>query len=648
MRFRHLRTTGTGLCLLASISSSAAPWGGGRAVAAGVLVSPGSAQVDRSSAATLATTTPIKHLVVIFQENVSFDHYFGTYPHAANLPGEPSFTAAANTPAVNGLSADLLSHNPNLAQPFRLDRSQALTCDQDHDYRDEQKAFDAGKMDKFVQYTSGSPSNARQYCPYGIVMGYYDGNTVTALWNYAQHYAMSDNSFGTVFGPSTPGVLNLVGGDTAGAACGNDEVFAAPALCSPTVKPSATVSAGSSGGTVVSDPDQYYDDCSKGGYGSANTAAMTGQNIGNLLNGIHATWGWFNGGFANCKSSHVAIAVDRSRGIDPATDTVTSTGDYSAHHEGFQYYASTSNPHHLPPSNTPAIGTTDVANHQYDLSNFWRAADSGNLPAVSYVKAPKFQDGHAGYSDPLDEQEFLVNTINHLQSLPSWSTTAVVIAYDDSDGWYDHVPGPLVNHSSTSLDVNCGLGTDAPPARCGYGPRLPLMVISPYAKTNFVDHTLTDQTSILRFIEDNWVHGQRMSSQSFDNKAGSLGNMFNFTIPSDVGGHHLYLDSLTGEPIAEGMGTSFQVTFSSSITGQGFIDFGPSCSALVERATRDLGTGTAVHTVVVTGNDLPGTVGDIGILPGATYYYQTVTVGSSSVEVDNNGGACYQVTVPTT
>jgi phospholipase C len=128
------------------------------------------------------------------------------------------------------------------------------------------------------------------------------------------------------------------------------------------------------------------------------------------------------------------------------------------------------------------IGRTDPANHQYDLSAFWTAADAGNLPAVSFLKAAKYQDGHAGYSDPLDEQTFLVQTINHLEQLPSWKSTAVILAYDDSDGWYDHVMGPIVSQSSDSTyDALLGAGlcgttpAGAPSDRCGYGPRLPLL-----------------------------------------------------------------------------------------------------------------------------------------------------------------------------
>ncbi|HXC46292.1 MAG TPA: alkaline phosphatase family protein, partial [Solirubrobacteraceae bacterium] len=152
---------------------------------------------------TPAATTPIKHVVVIFDENISFDHYFGTYPHATNPTGEPSFTPLPGTPSVNGLSSGLLTKNPNLYQPQRLDSSQALTCDQNHGYSAEQEAYDEGRMDKFVQKTTGSgctqstTPNSSSYGPNGIVMDYYDGNTVTGLWNLAQHFALNDNSYST-------------------------------------------------------------------------------------------------------------------------------------------------------------------------------------------------------------------------------------------------------------------------------------------------------------------------------------------------------------------------------------------------------------------------------------------------------------------
>jgi phospholipase C len=174
------------------------------------------------------------------------------------------------------------------------------------------------------------------------------------------------------------------------------------------------------------------------------------------------------------------------------------------------------------------------------------------MPAVSFLKAPAYEDGHAGYSDPLDEQTFLVNTINHLEQLPSWKHTAVVISYDDSDGWYDHVMPPIVHHSNDPLsDALTGPGACGAPAngafedRCGYGPCLPLLLISPWAKQNYIEHTVTDQTSILRFIEDNWLHGARIDSSSFDNIAGSLNSMFDFR--QDPLSINLLLNPATGE-----------------------------------------------------------------------------------------------------
>ncbi len=164
------------------------------------------------------TSTPIKHLVVLYQENVSFDHYFGTYPRRRTRLASRGSRRARTRLSVGGLNASLLApNNPNSVQPFRLSRAQAQTCDQDHSYTAEQKAFDSGLMDRFVETVGRGHGHCADYGKgKGLVMGYYDGNTVTGLWNYAQHFAMSDNSYGTTFGPSTPGALNLVSGQTHG------------------------------------------------------------------------------------------------------------------------------------------------------------------------------------------------------------------------------------------------------------------------------------------------------------------------------------------------------------------------------------------------------------------------------------------------
>jgi phospholipase C len=518
-------------------------------------VPPGNGNSNTTPPVVITPTTPsaaIKHVVIIFGENISFDHYFGTYPNALNNPGGTPFTAAAGTPIPNNYisNPNLITANPNLisannntalnslgANPFRLDIAQAATADQNHAYTAEQMSFDGGKMDLFpISVGTANPTTLNTQtggnalmATTALTMGYYDGNTVTAMWNYAQHYAMNDHSFGTTFGPSTPGAINLVSGQTNG-------VINA-------VNPgSAVVADGSGGFTNINDADPTLDICSS----TSSNFSMSGKNIGDLLNAANITWGFFEGGFD--------LSITNSNGT---TGCARSTGavnipghplkaDYIPHHQPFQYYASTANANHTRPSSVAAIGTTDAAKHQYDMHDFTDALAAGVMPAVSFLKAPGFQDAHAGYSDPLDEQTFVVNTINAIEKSSFWPSTAIIIAYDDSDGWYDHLTD-FVNGSATTADALNGAGVCISAAsaaaalpgvsattlhaqgRCGYGPRMPFLVISPWAKKNFVDTTVTDQSSIPRFIEDVFLSSQRIGGGSFDSVAGSLTNMFNFT-----------------------------------------------------------------------------------------------------------------------
>jgi phospholipase C len=593
----------------------------------------------------------IKHVVIIFQENASFDHYFATYPDAKNTDGT-RFVARSSTPTVNGLTdgnsqfpervnVGLHDFNPNTpvgtptglnpnggANPFRMTHEQIVTCSNNHDYKGEQLTTDSGFMDRFPQ--QNFQNGAGCATDGSTVMGYFDGNTVTAMWNWAQRFAMSDNSWGTTYGPSTPGALNLIAGQTAGTvvhtftgakgATGQladsiqsttipDVFFVGatnPQIAADVVGSAKAVSVQT--GTLVTDLDPYLDDCGndKGGTVAGKlTAELTGKNVGDLLNEKGVTWGWFAGGFrtaaaanpqttdpthplagvsndpfglptfgglandgqaqnvgtanfvhAVCNAAHV-LHPDASSSFDGNAAIVHPVRtDYNAHHSPFQYYASTRNSHHLPPSSVAMIGKTDQANHQYDLLDFYTAVQSGNLPAVSFLKAINRDDGHpGGESDPLAEQRFLAQTINILQQSREWAETAVFIAWDDSDGWYDHAAPPLVNPSaaagfdavSAANGGNCGSPkADAIQGRCGFGPRLVLNLVSPWAKVNYVDHSLTDQSSLLRFIEDNWNlnyidgssvrdagNGRRRpgftvapQKQSFDVVTGSFDNMF--------------------------------------------------------------------------------------------------------------------------
>ncbi len=522
---------------------------------------PGNGNANSSPPPTPVTpTTPsaaIKHIVVIFGENESFDHYFGTYPNAQNLQGETAFTALAGTAIPNNYVSNpgLLTNNPNslnlknnvtnssgvmtsvASGPYRQAPAQAWTGSQSHDYTAEQTAFNLGNMDLFplsvgaadssAELASGGPFKALNATK-ALTMAYYDGNTVTGLWNYAQHYAMSDNSWSSTFGPSTQGALNLISGQTDG-------------VLNPLNLGSSAVPDGNGGMTLISDADPAGDVCSS----TSKNTSMSGQNIGDLLNKAGVTWGWFEGGFdLGVTNANGTTGCSRSSVIVASGSAKSTAADYVPHHQPFQYYLSTRNTAHTRPTSVATIGTTDAANHQYDTHDFTDALAAGNLPAVSFLKAPAFQDAHPGNSDPLDEQTFVVSMINALQNSSFWSSTVVILAYDDSDGWYDHVSS-LVNGSATAADAVSGSslcisataaasalpGWDGKPAaqgRCGYGMRQPLIVISPWAKKNYLDHTLTDQASVLRFVEDIFAGSSRITG-SFDSIAGSLLPMFDFS-----------------------------------------------------------------------------------------------------------------------
>ncbi|MBI0328538.1 phospholipase C [Burkholderia plantarii] len=535
---------------------------------------PPAATVSQQDAA--QTATPIKHLVVIFQENRSFDHYFGTYPNAANPAGEPKFVAAAGTPTPIGLTTALLQgtsptkantlNGANAVNSFRLDRTQANTEGQNHNYTPEQLAEDNGAMDLFPLETGNNTiSSTGVFGTNGLVMGYYDGNTVTAYWNYAQNFAMNDNNYTDTFGPSTPGAIAVVSGTNNGAVAG--------------IGTSSSINDTQGGLSLIGDTDPIGDACSS----KSSTVGMSSKNIGDLLNAKSLTWGGFMGGF-DLTATNPNGTTGCSRSTFSSVLGGTST-DYSPHHAWFQYYTSTANTAHTRPTSTALVGFTDPkdnsatpVHHQYDLNDFFAAVSSGNYPSVSYLKMPEVGDGHPGNSDPLDEQAAIVNVVNFLQQQPDWKNTAIIITYDDSDGWFDHrftAPTTSSFDSTTSesrangqsaivgadqltgpgqcnapgATQGVGLNGGAVNGRCGPGTRVPMVVISPYAKKNFIDDTAVTQASVVRFIEDNWLGGQRIGQGSNDATTGSIMNMFDFTQNVSTP-RTLFLDPNQGTPLA--------------------------------------------------------------------------------------------------
>ena len=288
---------------------------------------------------------------------------------------------------------------------------------------------------------------------------------MTGLWNYAQHFAMSDNIVRHHLRAVDPGSAQRDRGADLrrdlrpSFAVINASTCTAPRGLDTTNPVKSNIKAGrrkpAGTGTTYSDADPTYDICSylpssDGGDGGtpADTITMGGNNIGVSLTKARVTWGWFQGGFddGSCPVRARPRPPRRSAPRHTTTWAASAVTDYSPHHEPFEYYASTANPitsrrPRSPRSATPTRPTTSTT------SPTSGRGQRGPPAAVSYLKAPKYQDAHAGYYDPLDEQTWLVSTINQLQSLPTWRSTAVVITYDDSDGCYDHVLGPLITQS---------------------------------------------------------------------------------------------------------------------------------------------------------------------------------------------------------
>ena len=249
-------------------------------------------------------------------------------------------------------------------------------------------------------------------------MAYVDGNTVTALWNYAQNFTLNDNSFQTSFGQSLEGHINLVSGQTHGAEPQNVDRHV-------------------SRGTVIGDIDPAFDDCSKD-----RRVAMTGTNVGELLNRARVTWGWFQGGFAPTRRADGKPVCDSSH-QNIVGDTVP---DYVPHHEPFQYYSATATRHTCRrlrgdgrphrPGQPPVRPVVVLARGRL-----------GNQPAGQLPEGGPLPGRASGFSDPLDEQHFWSTRSTGSSALPTGSRRAIIVAYDDSGGWYDHVVPKIIRSS---------------------------------------------------------------------------------------------------------------------------------------------------------------------------------------------------------
>ena len=409
-----------------------------------------------SSAQTAATPNPrkaaaqVNHVVVIFEENWSFDGLFGKYPGANGIDNAgpvvqldkkgnplPTMPAAIDNrvpPAV----PDTRIPSGLPTGPFDLEKYVPPTDTAGnpvHRFYQEQAQIDGGKMDRFLAYTDAG----------AMAMSYYDATNLP-VGRLAAGATLLDNFFHAAYGGSTLNHHWLI------------------CACAPQWQgaPTEVVAQLDGAGSLVKDgvvtPDGYLVNTAyasstprspKGPYAPLSTAPT----IGDRLSEKGVDWGWFSGGWNDALAGHA----------DPS---------FQYNHQAFTYFSAY------------AEGTPGRA-HLKDESDFLAAARAGTLPAVSFVEPNGIDSEHPGYASLSRGQQHVADVVAAVKTSPNWKDTVVIVAYDENGGRWDHVAPPQVD-------------------RFGLGTRVPAIVISPFAKAGTVDHNLYETTSILRLIENRW------------------------------------------------------------------------------------------------------------------------------------------------
>jgi phospholipase C len=416
----------------------------------------------------------LNHIVVIYQENWSFDSLYGKFPGANGLGN-----AADTTPQVDKDGKPYVtlpqplntSFNPAVpdprfptdlpVQPF--DTTQFVgpnqqTGDLVHRFYQEQYQIDGGTMDQFVAWSDAA----------GLVMSYYDATNMPE-GKLAQQFTLMDNFFHSAFGGSFLNHQFLI------------------CACVPTWPdaPESIVAQVDARGMMVKDGQVTPDGFAVNTSYSVNTPhpasatallpSQTAATIGDRLSEKGIPWAWYSGGWNTAVLGHP----------DPL---------FQAHHQPFAYYANY------------ADGTPGRTDHLRDESDFYTDVAAGRLPAVSFVKPLGPDNEHPGYATLQNGQLHVADLISAIQNSPAWDDTAIIITYDEHGGRWDHVPPPVIDH-------------------WGPGLRVPTIIISPFARKGFVDHTQYETASILKLIETRW---QLEPLSTRDAAAGDLLTAFDF------------------------------------------------------------------------------------------------------------------------
>jgi acid phosphatase len=476
----------------------------------------------------------IQHVVVIYEENHSFDNLYGLWPGADGLASPPS--ATPNQVQVDQAGAAytcLKQDDPHLTSPplpatcsdprgftsaftnqlFPIDAYIPLNQaprDLVHRFYQEQYQIDGGRMDRF---TTGSDA-------LGLTQGFYDTASLP-LYRYlsgsaAPPFVVADHFFQGAFGGSYLNHMWLVSAQTpvfAGAAndgSGNDlhsvvdangmptsyPLYSSPlgsaakdapltASCSPPAGRPATPPGVVCGDYAVNTIQPQSEPYSPTSSPSQRLPMLHTPNIGDELTASGVSWAWYSGGWDN--AAGITTGPGWTNGATPGTctdpnhnpaDTYPYCADilFQFHHQPFNYYANY------------AEGGPGRA-HLQDEANFLGQAAAGTLPAVSFVKPLGEENEHPGYTDIASGDQHLVNLIRAIQASPDWPATAIVVTYDENGGFWDHVPPPTAPGVSDQW---------------GPGERVPTVIISPLLTKTGVTHITYDTTSILATIEHRW------------------------------------------------------------------------------------------------------------------------------------------------